>query len=295
MPDMSMLIGHPNFWFFGALAFYSLAVVIVISFFFWRRRRVALTTHALLIVGFAFQFVGLLGRGMSSHACPVNSVFEILHFIGWGSVLFYLIVSPRNRFDFMGEFTACMAVAISLFAFSDPSFDSPLTFRFERVGALASVYWGLQLLAYSVIGLLFLNSVMSIIQNRNLRLKRLNGLFAFLPPIVQLDQMNFRLTAICTLLMTGAIAVASIGLSFGLGSPTLAPGLFGCLLWMIMCASCYLHFHQKIMFRQVAFVNIALFAVVVISTALPMLNTKVGDRVSSVFSWEISGFPTAEE
>src|SRR5690606_6423678 len=68
----------------------------------------------------------------------------------------------------------------------------------------------LALFSYGVFGLLALTSIMYLLRNYSLKNKRLSGIFSFLPPIVDLDQINVRLLATGVLLLAASLGVGSV-------------------------------------------------------------------------------------
>ena len=74
-----------------------------------------------ILTGFLCQTAFLYLRGQTVGRCPLTSLFEVLIFLSWSTVLFYLLIGPAYRLSLLGAFT------------------SPLAFLFQ-VGALLLVH-----------------------------------------------------------------------------------------------------------------------------------------------------------
>src|SRR5882757_8366442 len=72
-----------------------------------------------ILSGFLLQTGFLYLRGQRIGRCPLTSLFEVLIFLGWAMVLFYLLIGPTYRLSLLGAFT------------------SPLVFLFQLVALLA--------------------------------------------------------------------------------------------------------------------------------------------------------------
>ncbi|MEO8207201.1 MAG: ABC transporter permease, partial [Chthoniobacterales bacterium] len=75
---------------------------------------------AAMAVGFAAQTTFLYLRGQQDHSCPINTLFEVLIFLSWATVLIYLLIGPAYHLSLMGAFTAPLVFFINLIALLAP-------------------------------------------------------------------------------------------------------------------------------------------------------------------------------
>ncbi len=162
-----------------------------------------------LAAGFALQTVFLYQRGKVIGRCPLTNLFEVLVFLSWAVVLFYLVVGPSYRLSLLGAFTAPLAFALQTVA---------LISGLDSISAKAAVnpylefHAAFSLLAYGAFVLAGLAGAMYLLQEHQLKTRRLNPAFFALPPIYSLGVANGRLIAVGFVLLTlGMVAGFGVG------------------------------------------------------------------------------------
>lgn len=164
--------------------------------------------NALLAGGLILQISGLYLRGLSVGGCPLGNKFELVQFVVWSAMVLYFVVGTAFRVSLLGLFTAGYAASLAVISLLVPEWDSPARMKLFGDNPWIELHAALAVFSYGVFGLLALTAAMHLLQNWSLKHKRLDGLFWFLPSLVQLDQINFRL------LGTG-VALLSISLAVG--------------------------------------------------------------------------------
>jgi len=170
--------------------------------------------YATMLCGFALHTVFLYLRGQTVLRCPLTNSFEATVFIAWAAVLFYLLIGPSYRVSFLGAFTAPVVFIICLIALLGLN-DTP------RAEPLARSPWvdfhaAVAILACGAFALAFVTGTMYLLQERQLKSRRLSSSFLLLPPIEQLDVINFRLIVLGFVMLTmgmigGAISYSIVG------------------------------------------------------------------------------------
>ncbi len=162
-----------------------------------------------LAAGFVLQTIFLYQRGQVIGRCPLTNLFEVLVFLSWAVVLFYLVIGPSYRLSLLGAFTAPLAFALQTVA---------LISGLDSISAKTSVnpylefHAAFSLLAYGAFVLAGLAGAMYLLQERQLKTRRLNPAFFALPPIHSLGIANGRLIAVGFLLLTlGMLAGFGVG------------------------------------------------------------------------------------
>ena len=123
-----------------------------------------------------------------------------------GAVLFYLLIGPSYRVSFLGAFTAPLALIISLVALlglDDTRRPPPL----QRNPWVVEFHAPIAVLACGAFGLACVVGGMYLMQERQLKTRRLTPAFLQMPPIEQLDVINFRLIV----LGFGMLTVGMVG------------------------------------------------------------------------------------
>jgi HemX protein len=156
--------------------------------------------YATMLCGFALHTTFLYLRGQTVHRCPLTNSFEATVFIAWAAVLFYLLIGPSYRVSFLGAFTAPFVFMICLIALLGLN-DTP------RAEPLARSPWidfhaAIAILACGAFALASVTGAMYLLQERQLKTRRLSSSFLLLPPIEQLDVINFRLIVLGFVMLT---------------------------------------------------------------------------------------------
>jgi len=165
--------------------------------------------NVLLVGGWLFQWLGLYQRGMVGKGCPLGNTFEIVQFVAWSAMLVYFFVGTAFRFSLLGLFTAGYAATLALVSLLVPHWDLVRGQKFFGDNPWIEVHAAIAVFSYGVFGLLALTAVMQLLQNWSLKNKRLNGLFWFLPSVVQLEQINYRLLLLGVSLLSISLCVGA--------------------------------------------------------------------------------------
>ncbi|HLG16135.1 MAG TPA: cytochrome c biogenesis protein CcsA [Blastocatellia bacterium] len=204
--------------------------------------RVALAS---LMVAFGSQTVWLLLRGLQTGRFPVAGTQEMCAFLSWGLVISYLIAARWYRADALKAFIFPIILVLSTVAAIAPvtpvttlGIESP----FQSI--LFPVHAGLILLAYCAFFIAFGAGLMYMIQERELRHKRLGRVFYRLPSLETCDAISFRTTAIGFVLLTLGIAAGIIWLHaqdpegrYFKGEPDEIFAVFSWLVYLFMIQS----------------------------------------------------------
>jgi ABC-type uncharacterized transport system permease subunit len=188
--------------------FYAAGLLYGIWSLLFRRRHSRFAAYGLMALGWAVQTLGLFLRSRATHSCPIGNTFEVLQFVSWSGTLLYLFVGTVFRTSLFGFFSAAMAVLLALLSFTIPGLDGAARVRPFGTDPVVALHAALALFGYGVFALLALTSLMYLLRHRDLRRKRLDGVFSLLPSIVELDHINLRLLAVGVMLLTVALGIA---------------------------------------------------------------------------------------
>ncbi len=144
-----------------------------------------------IALGFIFQTAFLSMRGNAIGRCPITNLFEVFIFLAWSVSLIYLIVGPAYRLSLMGAFTAPLVFVLQTFALLAP------IDRSHRVAIQPSpwleMHASISLVAYGAFALACIAGVMYLVQERQLKRRRINSMFYHFPPLTDLFSVITRL------------------------------------------------------------------------------------------------------
>ncbi|MFI5336151.1 MAG: inner membrane protein YpjD [Opitutales bacterium] len=165
--------------------------------------------NTLLAFGLATQMAGLYARGLTVGGCPLGNKFEIVQFVAWSAMVLYFVVGPAFQVSLLGLFTAGYAACLAFLSLLIPQWDLTRGVKIFGNNPWIEFHAALAVFSYGVFGLLALTSLMHLLQNWSLKHKNLGNLFWFLPSVVQLDQINFRLLLAGVGILTLALCVGA--------------------------------------------------------------------------------------
>lgn len=171
-------------------------------------------TMPMLSATFIIQLMALGLRGEMRGACPLADPGEILAFLAWSLVLFYLIVGPSYRVSLLGLFTAPLVVVLQLVALI-PGMMSWDPAHVVSTDAWKETHGALSVLSFGALALAAVSGSMYLHLDYLLRKKKFtSGLFDNLPSIHDLRDCTRRL------LLVGLI-ILTIGIGAGFFTPNL--------------------------------------------------------------------------
>jgi ABC-type uncharacterized transport system permease subunit len=230
-----------------------------------------LVLNFLLATGLLLQTVGLHIRGMAVGGCPLGNKFEIIQFVAWSGIVLYFVVGPAFRVSLLGLFTAGYAASLAFLSLIIPAWDATRGEHLFGKNPWIELHAALAVFSYGAFGLLALTSIMHLLQNWSLKHKRLNNLFWFLPSVVQLDQINFRLLLAGETLLTVSLAVGAAWWLRDIASvngPKLAATI---TVWLAYGIALGLRWRHRLVSARFAWVCLVMFALALL--ALGTLNT----------------------
>jgi len=173
----------------------------------------------MVLMGLAFFCqLGFLGiRGEARGRCPLGDTGEILVFLSWSLVLFYVVVGPTYRISLLGLFTAPVVAVFQVVALAPGMLEQDPE-RLPHGNVWAAAHAALSVLSYGALALAAVAALMFLVLNRQLKQHRLrSSLFRNLPPARALLDSMVRLTALGVVILTAGVVMGFIT-EFGDGS-----------------------------------------------------------------------------
>jgi ABC-type uncharacterized transport system permease subunit len=227
----------------------------------------------LLAFGLSSQTAGLYVRGMATGGCPLGNQFEIVQFVAWSAMVLYFVVGPAFRVSLLGLFTSGYAASLATVSLLIPQWDAVRNARIFP-NAWIEFHAALAVFSYGVFGLLALTSVMHLLQNWALKQKRLDGLFWFLPSVVQLDQINWRMLLAGVGLLTISLAVGASWWVRDIQSVQTTKLAATVAVWAVYAAVLVLRWRRKLYAVRFSWAGIVLFLLAMMSLGPINRNTE---------------------
>jgi ABC-type transport system involved in cytochrome c biogenesis permease subunit len=189
----------------AVLAAYLIAAIHSILAFVNKRRslqRVALWSMA---IGFVLHTAALIADWVIDGHYPLFFLRETLSFLAWALVALYAVALYRYRAQAVGAFTMpliSVLTFIALFIGSD-SGNAPASFSATW---LFPIHTTLLIFAYAAFFIVFMASVMYLLQERELKLKTFSAIFYRLPSLSTVNELaTYAGTLGLTLLTLGIV------------------------------------------------------------------------------------------
>jgi ABC-type uncharacterized transport system permease subunit len=213
-----------------------------------------------LVTGFVFQTGFLYLRGQELGRCPLTSLFEVLIFLSWSMVLFYLLIGPTYRLSLLGAFTAPLVFIFQVAALLLAR-DVPTRSAFAP-NAWFELHAAVSIMGYGAFALACVAGVMYLTQERQLKTHHIHSIFYHLPPIRDLAVANSRL------ILTG-FALLTLGLfaGFAIGNvQTHASKIAWSVgVWLIYGFIVGARIAHRVSPRRIAWLSVAAFSVILLT------------------------------
>ena len=215
-----------------------------------------------MVTGFIFQTGFLYLRGQAIGRCPLTNLFEVLVFLCWSMVLFYLAIGPAYRLSLLGTFTSPLVFLMQIVALLIPP--APVVRAAAPVNPWLELHAALSVVAYGAFALACVAGVMYLAQERQLKTHHIKTIFHHLPPIRDLAVANSRLILVGFVLFNAGLLA---GISQGLAHSR----LLWCVsigVWVLYGGLIAAAFAHRVTPRKVAIVSISAFGVMLLTLQL---------------------------
>ncbi len=172
------------------------------------RKDVERISTYILSAGLFVHTVGIILRWVYSAHPPLVSFHEVFSFLAWALALAFLLFQVGHKLKALGAFVTPIVTIFLIMSLIHPKAILPLP------PALRS-YWlpihaSISLIAYALLTMSFCISIMYLIQERQIKQKRLGAIFKRLPSLQTLDKMSEKCLKIGFPLLTLGIITGSI-------------------------------------------------------------------------------------
>jgi cytochrome c-type biogenesis protein CcsB len=175
-------------WFYLALFLELLAAGGFIVFIIKQQERVFRLCLGVLVAGFVCHTLFLGHRYYLLGTAPVLDFKSALSFFSWSIILAYLLLQSKFRLRVLGSFVAPFAAFLMIISSTIPGNEGAVKPVFKSLWLtvhVATVFLGNGLFAIA-----FLAAIMYLLQENQIKSKRLGSWFSRLPSLATLDNVN---------------------------------------------------------------------------------------------------------
>lgn len=193
-----------------SLAFYLVGLIQAGLVFLQKPRFPFYITITSSLAGFVLHTVALIIRGKQVDRCPIALQPELLLFLGWSLVTYYIIASIWNRNQVFTSYVFPFAFFCTLVGVILPLPSiAPLGLR---VGGsfLFPIHVSMVMFAYAAFFITFVTALIYIFQERQLKLKRFKSILGRFPALDTCDSISYKSTSIGFILLTIGIVTGII-------------------------------------------------------------------------------------
>jgi len=187
-----------------------------------------------IAAGFILHTGALVADWIIDGHYPLFSLRETLSFLAWALVAVYSIVIYRYRTHAVGAFTMPLITVLTLIALllGTDSANTPATISATW---LFPIHTTLLIFAYAAFFIVFMASVMYLLQERELKLKTFGAIFHRLPALTTINELATTAAALGLMLLTLGIVTGVIWSStrFGRAWRNDPKEIFAVLTWVL--------------------------------------------------------------
>jgi ABC-type transport system involved in cytochrome c biogenesis permease subunit len=252
----------------AVLAAYVVSAIHAVLAFLNKRRALQRVSEWAMAIGFALHTAALIADWAIYGHYPLFYVRETLSFLAWTLIAAYGLVLYRYRARPLGAVTLPL---VSLLIFVAVITRSATPDRAEATSLSASwlfpVHTTLVFCAYAAFFVVFLASIMYLLQERELKLKTFSGIFHRLPSLTTVNEIATSSAAIGLTLLTVGIATGMVWASSRDGRlwQNDPKEIFAALTWLLYLLLILYRSSASWRGRKAAWMGVAGFALVLLT------------------------------
>ena len=196
--------------------FYLAGAILYLYFIVTLKERGARLGRMALLIGVILHAAGFVLRYATAGYTPVTNLFESLSFFALSIACVFLVVEIRYNMRTLGAFVAPLAFVFSIFSAFLPG-------EVAELAPALNSYWLpvhvlLLFVGDAVFAVAFGAGIMYLLQEKQVKQKKMGAIFKRLPSLDVLDDINYRCLTIGFPLLTMGIITGSIWAEYAWGS-----------------------------------------------------------------------------
>lgn len=206
-----------NIYFFESACFlYLFGALAYLAYIIFLKDLLSKIGATFVSVGFASHTLAILTRYVEAGHTPVTNLYESLSFFAWMVIGILLIVNLKYRIKVLGSFLTPIALILVFFALALPKGIIPLA-------PVLKSFWHPFHVIFAFLGnalftLTFCCGVIYLIQEHQLKSKRLGAIAKRLPPLNLLDDVSYQSLKFGFPLLTLGIITGAVWAEYAWGS-----------------------------------------------------------------------------
>jgi cytochrome c-type biogenesis protein CcsB len=173
-------------------------------------------SYRILVAGFICHTLFLAYQYYSLGAAPVLSLKSALSFFSWTIIGAYLIFQLRFKLMVLGSFVAPLAAFIMIISSSIPGMEVVVKPMYRSIWL--TIHVGTIFMGNGMLAVTFVAAIMYLIQEHQIKRKRLGSFYSRLPSLETLDSINYYALMYGFPLLTVGMITGSIYAQYALGS-----------------------------------------------------------------------------
>ncbi len=173
------------------------------------------TAMSVVLVGFASHTLALIARYAEAGHTPVTNLYESLSFFSWMIIGVLLIANLKYKIRVLGAFLSPIAAVLMLFAYALPKEIVPLAPVLKSFWHPFHVIFAF--MGDAIFAVAFCCGVMYLVQERQLKAKRIGAITKRLPSLKVLDDLNYQSLTYGFPLLTLGIITGAIWAEYAWG------------------------------------------------------------------------------
>jgi cytochrome c-type biogenesis protein CcsB len=205
-----------NVYFFKiATLFYLLSTLAYSLYLILLKKYLSRVALIVVSIGFISHTVALLTRYAEAGYTPVTNLYESLSFFAWMIIGVLLVAHLKYKLTVLGSFLTPIALVIMLFAFTLPKEILPLAPVLKSFWHPFHVIFAF--LGNAIFALTFCCGVIYLIQEHQLKSKKIGVIMKRLPPLKVLDDLNYQSLTFGFPLLTLGIITGAVWAEYAWG------------------------------------------------------------------------------
>jgi cytochrome c-type biogenesis protein CcsB len=211
-----VIIKPMNVYFFKfASIFYLLGTLAYLVYVICLKETLSKVAITTVCIGFASHTLALIVRYAEAGYTPVTNLHESLSFFAWMVIGILLIVNFKYKIKVLGAFLTPIAVVLMLFAYALPKEILPLAPVLRSFWHPFHIVFAF--LGNAIFALAFCCGVMYLVQERQLKAKKIGAITQRLPSLKVLDDLNYQSLTYGFPLLTLGIITGAIWAEYAWG------------------------------------------------------------------------------
>ena len=197
----------------AVLAAYVVASIHAVLAFLNKRRVLQRVSELAMGTGFVLHTAALIADWAIYGEYPLFYLREILAFLAWTLIASYALVLYRYRARPLGTFIlplVSVLIFVAIITRSEPTGSGPAEALGISASRLFPLHASLLFFAYAAFFVVFVASIMYLLQERELKLKKFSAIFHRLPSLTTVNEIATSSAAIGLTLLTVGIATGMV-------------------------------------------------------------------------------------